>query len=164
MGNQIAVELPDGFTPHRCGQGFTACATQSTILLVDTNTTVSHRLVTDGHELSLQLDANLTINGSVQFTFTNVLLPNHCDEAEYSLRGQSCSFDAWGAKSCEARPMVRRVSYKPPLPTDAVFNDGVPQGCDVCSACKAHPAGHWECEHDGLRFLSPNPGNGVCMA
>eukprot|EP00667_Euglena_gracilis_P000843 EG_transcript_843 len=150
LGNQLRVTLPPDFVLNRCDDGYASCPTQTELRLLDSNAVVPlvAKLVTPGPYL--QLAGNLTLAGPAQIVLTNVSLPNHCNDATYLVQADYCQADQWGARVCTAQPPVFAATYS--AATDV---DGVPQGCSVCNACRAHPAGFLQCAAGPRTFWAP---------
>ena len=55
-----------------------------------------------------------------------------------------CTDDYWGVKRCIEKYRAGNMA-----------STGKPEGCSLCTACKASPYGLWDCEHDGVRVMMP---------
>jgi hypothetical protein len=145
--NELWVTLPPEFTPHRCpGQGYSMCSSNTSLTLSDgvAHYNVSHSLQAQGTGLKLLFPTTVTINGTASVAVTNVLLANRCEEVQYLLQAMHCTDDYWGVKRCIEKYRAGNMA-----------STGKPEGCSLCTACKASPYGLWDCEHDGVRVMMP---------
>lgn len=151
-GNELWLTLPAGYMVGHCEEDM-PCPSTSTIRLLSTEAFVNHTMKVEGTLVKLTLEGNLTFSGMATIAITNVLLPNNCNDAAYTLQSMYCYMNEWNTKYCYDPTATYTFTH-----ATSASMDGVPQGCTLCNACRTDPFinGAYNCEYDGNVFTIPS--------